>query len=76
MATTIQLKETTKQLLDNLKTKEKIESYDIIIQHLLKTHVDVSDMFGHFHFEIFVYCRYFCDSYSNEIGDDTSNIRY
>jgi len=46
MATTIQLKETTKQLLDNLKTKEKIESYDIIIQHLLKTHVDVSDMFG------------------------------
>mgnify|MGYP001604261742 FL=1 len=46
MATTIQLQETTKQLLDSLKAKEKIESYDIVIQHLLKSHIKISDMFG------------------------------
>lgn len=46
MVTTIQLQETTKQLLDNLKAKEKKESYDVLIRHLLKDRIKVSDMFG------------------------------
>ena len=46
MVTTIQLQETTKQLLDNLKVKKKSESYDVIIRYLLKDHIKVSDMFG------------------------------
>ena len=46
MVTTIQVQETTKQVLDNLKNKERAKSYDVIIRHLLKEHVEVSDMFG------------------------------
>ena len=46
MVTTIQVQETTKQVLDNLKNKEREKSYDVIIRHLLKEHVEVSDMFG------------------------------
>ena len=46
MATTIQVGETTKQLLDRLKGKENVETYDQLIQHLLHNHEKVSDMFG------------------------------
>lgn len=46
MATTIQVRETTKQLLDSVKTDEEFESYDEAIRHLLKSHVEVKDMFG------------------------------
>ena len=46
MVTSIQLQETTKQILDKLKAKEKANSYDMLIQRLLKSHVKVKDMFG------------------------------
>ncbi|MFA4887030.1 MAG: hypothetical protein WC595_02360 [Candidatus Nanoarchaeia archaeon] len=46
MVTTIQVKETTKQMLDNLKIKVKGSSYDQIIQSLLSNGVQVKDMFG------------------------------
>ncbi len=46
MATTIQVGETTKQLLDRLKGRESVETYDQLIQHLLRNHEKVSDMFG------------------------------
>lgn len=46
MATTIQVGETTKQLLDRLKGRESVETYDQLIQCLLRNHEKVSDMFG------------------------------
>ncbi len=46
MATTIQVGETTKQLLDRLKARESVETYDKLIQRLLQNHEKVSDMFG------------------------------
>jgi hypothetical protein len=47
MATTIQVSGTTKQLLDHLKEKEHAETYDALIQHLVKTHADVpASMYG------------------------------
>ena len=45
MTTTIQIKETTKQILDRLKLKEKKESYDEVIKQLLGDKVG-KDMFG------------------------------
>ncbi len=46
MVTTIQVQETTKQLLDNLKTKEMVNSYDMVIRRLLNDRIKVEDMFG------------------------------
>ncbi len=46
MATTIQVGETTKQLLDRLKAEESVETYDKLIQRLLQNREKVSDMFG------------------------------
>lgn len=46
MVTTIQLNETTKQLLDKLKVKEKAESFDELILRLVESRVKVRDMFG------------------------------
>ncbi|MBI5393534.1 hypothetical protein HZA96_06720 [Candidatus Woesearchaeota archaeon] len=46
MISTIQLKQTTKQRLDSLKNKEKLQSYDQVIVHLLSSHKDVPEMFG------------------------------
>ncbi len=46
MATTIQLKETTKQLLDKLKFKEKVNSYDEVILNLIKEKIKLPEMFG------------------------------
>lgn len=46
MVTTIQLNETTKQLLDKLKAKEKAESYDALVRRLLESRIEVKDMFG------------------------------
>ena len=46
MVTTIQLNETTKQLLGKLKVKEKAESFDELIRRLVESRVKVRDMFG------------------------------
>ncbi len=46
MVTTVQLRETTKQLLEKLKAREKAESYDALIMGLLKSRIEVKDMFG------------------------------
>ncbi len=46
MVTSIQLQETTKQLLDKLKAKEKAESFDELILRLVESRVKVRDMFG------------------------------
>ena len=46
MATTIQVKEPTKQILEKLKIKEKLDSYDDLIKHLLKKHIEIPEMFG------------------------------
>ena len=46
MVTTIQLNETTKQLLDKLKAQEKAESFDELIRRLVESRVKVRDMFG------------------------------
>jgi predicted CopG family antitoxin len=46
MATTIQIKETTKQLLDKLKIKEEKKSYDEVIEEILKKEIKIPDMFG------------------------------
>ena len=46
MATTIQVKETTKQLLDTVKRRSKASSYDAVLLKLLKKPYEVSDMFG------------------------------
>ena len=46
MVTTIQLQETTKQLLEKLKAKEKAESFDELIRRLVESRVKVRDMFG------------------------------
>jgi len=47
MTTTIQVRETTKQILDSLKSKEKKGSYDEVIVHLLKVKIELNDMFGY-----------------------------
>ncbi|MBI4016755.1 MAG: hypothetical protein HY363_03615 [Candidatus Aenigmarchaeota archaeon] len=45
--TTIQVSVSTKQVLEVLKRNEGKESYDDVIQHLLKTHTKVAEsMFG------------------------------
>lgn len=47
MATTIQISDTTKQMLEKLKSNEQMETYDKVIQHLVKKHTHVSkSMFG------------------------------
>ena len=47
MATTIQISDTTKQVLEKLKEKEHALTYDEVIQHLVKKHTKVaSSMFG------------------------------
>lgn len=46
MVTTIQLNETTKQLLDKLKAKERAESYDALVRRLLESRIEIKDMFG------------------------------
>ena len=46
MVTTLQLQETTKQLLDKFRAKEKAESYDALVRQLLESRVKVKDMFG------------------------------
>ena len=46
MVTTIQLQETTKQLLEKLKATEKAESFDELIRRLVESRVKVKDMFG------------------------------
>ena len=47
MATTIQVSDTTKQMLDMLKQQEQADSYDQVIKHLVKTHAKVpKSMFG------------------------------
>ncbi len=48
MISSIQLKRITKQRLDSFKSKEKLLSYDQVINHLLKFHKDdVPNMFGY-----------------------------
>lgn len=47
MSTTIQVSGTTKQMLDSLKEKERMKTYDQVLQHLLTTHTDIpKSMFG------------------------------
>ena len=46
MVTTIQLQETTKQLLDNLKSKKALKSYDELIKELLGKQMEIKEMFG------------------------------
>lgn len=46
MITTIQVKETTKQLLDKVKEKEKLNSYDEIIRNLLQNKLKIPNLFG------------------------------
>ena len=45
MATTIQIKETTKQMLDNLKSKKKSSSYDELIRNII-SEKSKQNMFG------------------------------
>jgi len=47
MTTTIQISDTTKQILGWIKEKENADSYDQVIQHLVKIHAHVpNSMFG------------------------------
>ena len=46
MPTTIQIKETTKQRLDTLKSQKRADSYDEVIQSLLGQSGRSRDMFG------------------------------
>lgn len=47
MATTIQISNVTKQLLETLKEEENANSYDKIIQNLVNEHQEISkSMFG------------------------------
>jgi hypothetical protein len=46
MATTIQVNETTKQMLDNLKFKKKARSYDELIRSILEEKIAMPNMFG------------------------------
>ncbi|MBI2109870.1 hypothetical protein HYT58_01705 [Candidatus Woesearchaeota archaeon] len=49
MSTTIQISNTTRQILEKLKTREKVESYDRVIQNLVKLHTKIPpSMFGSF----------------------------
>ncbi len=46
MPTTIQIKETTKQLLDTLKSRKNVGSYDEVIHSLLEQKAPSREMFG------------------------------
>jgi len=47
MSTTIQISNTTKQMLEQLKKKENAKSYDEIINNLMKKHTKIpKSMFG------------------------------
>ncbi len=47
MATTIQISDETKQLLEHLKTEEEAPSYDQVIKILLEEHTKIpKSMFG------------------------------
>ncbi len=47
MATTIQISDNTKQILESLKEKKNIKSYDLLLQNILKKHTKMPDsMFG------------------------------
>ena len=47
MTTTIQISDTTKQVLESLKKKEKNATYDMLIQRLIKKHSNAAkSMFG------------------------------
>ena len=47
MATTIQISDTTKQMLESIKKMEKNATYDQLIQELVKKHSHVApSMFG------------------------------
>mgnify|MGYP001577833928 CR=1 FL=1 len=47
MPTTIQVSETTKQLLDMLKEKKQVKTHDMLIQQLLQTETKIpKSMFG------------------------------
>ena len=47
MATTIQVSDTTKQMLDMLKEKKQAKTHDILIQQLLQTEMKIpKSMFG------------------------------
>jgi len=46
MVTTIQVKETTKQLLDRVKSEEQQETYDDLIKTLLIKRLNVPELFG------------------------------
>ena len=41
MTTTIQISDTTKQILEHLKREENVSSYDIILENILKKHIKV-----------------------------------
>ena len=47
MATTIQVSDTTKQMLDMLKEKKQAKTHDMLIQQLLQTEMKIpKSMFG------------------------------
>ncbi len=47
MTTTIQISDTTKQILESLKEKENVTSYDILLKNILKKHTKITkSMFG------------------------------
>ena len=47
MATTIQVSDTTKQMLDMMKEEKRIRTYDLLLEHLLQSEVTVpNSMFG------------------------------
>ena len=47
MATTVQISDSTKQMLDWIKTEEKAATYDEVIQHVIQIHTNVAkSMFG------------------------------
>jgi len=46
MPTTIQVQETTKQLLDQVRVKEHDKTYDQVIRNLLTKHMKIPLLFG------------------------------
>lgn len=45
--TTLQVHQTTKQILEDLKKKENLSTYDQVIRHLVKKHIHIpKSMFG------------------------------
>ncbi|MBI4141307.1 hypothetical protein HY484_00100 [Candidatus Woesearchaeota archaeon] len=47
MSTTIQIADTTKQILVSMKEKEHLNTYDEVIKHLAKKHLHIrKSMFG------------------------------